>query len=51
MYKLKSLLSLPGKVYVKCLERKCREIVEPKRKMVSAVFAQVTAPRTTKSSL
>ena len=25
-----SLLSLPGKVYVKCLERKCREIVELK---------------------
>ena len=23
-----SLLSLPGKVYAKCLERKCREIVE-----------------------
>ena len=25
-----SLLSLPGKVFAKCLERKCREIVEPK---------------------
>ena len=25
-----SLLSLPGKVYAKCLERKCREIVESK---------------------
>ena len=25
-----SLLSLPGKVYVKCLERKCREIVKSK---------------------
>ena len=25
-----SLLSLPGKVYAKCLERKCRELVEPK---------------------
>ena len=25
-----SLLSFPGKVYVKCLERKCREIVESK---------------------
>ena len=24
-----SLLSLPGKVYAKCLERRCREIVEP----------------------
>ena len=24
-----SLLSLPGKVYAKCLERKCRQIVEP----------------------
>ena len=32
MYKLQriSLLSLPGKVYAKCLERKCREIVESK---------------------
>ena len=27
-----SLLSLPGKVYAKCLERKCREIVESKLK-------------------
>ena len=27
-----SLLSLPGKVYVKCLKRKCREIVESKLK-------------------
>ena len=25
-----SLLSLPGRVYAKCLERKCREIVESK---------------------
>ena len=25
-----SLLSLPGKVYAKCLARKCREIVESK---------------------
>ena len=25
-----SLLCLPGKGYAKCLERKCREIVEPK---------------------
>ena len=25
-----SLLSLPGKVYAKCLEKKCREIVESK---------------------
>ena len=25
-----SLLSLPGKVYVKCLERRCRKIVESK---------------------
>ena len=25
-----SLLSLPGKVYAKCLERRCREVVEPK---------------------
>ena len=25
-----SLLSLPEKVYANCLERKCREIVEPK---------------------
>ena len=24
-----SLLSLPGKVYAKCLERRCRQIVEP----------------------
>ena len=29
-YKGISLLSLPGKVYAKCLERKCREIVESK---------------------
>ena len=25
-----SLITLPGKVYAKCLEKKCREIVEPK---------------------
>ena len=25
-----SLISVPGKVYAKCLEKKCREIVEPK---------------------
>ena len=24
-----SLLSLPGKVYAKCLEKRCREIVKP----------------------
>ena len=29
-YRRISLLSLPGKVYAKCLERKCREIVESK---------------------
>ena len=29
-YKGISLLSLPGKVYAKCLERKCRKIVESK---------------------
>ena len=29
-YRGVSLLSLPGKVYAKCLERKCREIVESK---------------------
>ena len=29
-YRGKSLLSLPGKVYAKCLERKCREIVGSK---------------------
>ena len=29
-YKGISLLSLPGKVYAKCFERKCREIVESK---------------------
>ena len=29
-YREISLLSLPGKVYAKCLERKCREIVESK---------------------
>ena len=29
-YRGMSLISLPGKVYVKCLERKCREIVESK---------------------
>ena len=26
-----SLISVPGKVYAKCREKKCREIVEPKR--------------------
>ena len=31
-YKGISLLSLPGKVYAKCLERKCQEIVELKQK-------------------
>ena len=25
-----SLISVPGKVYAKCLKKKCREIVEPK---------------------
>ena len=25
-----SLISVPGKVYAKCLEKKCREIVDPK---------------------
>ena len=29
-YREISLLSLPGKVYEKCLEQKCREIVESK---------------------
>ena len=29
-YREISLLSLPGKVYTKCLETKCREIVESK---------------------
>ena len=29
-YRCKFLISVPGKVYVKCLEKKCREIVEPK---------------------
>ena len=29
-YRRISLLSLPGNVYAKCLERKCREIVESK---------------------
>ena len=29
-YREISLLSLPGKLYVKCLKRKCREIVKPK---------------------
>ena len=29
-YRGMSLLSLPGKVYAKCLERKCQEIVESK---------------------
>ena len=29
-YREISLLSLPGKVYAKCLKRKCREIVESK---------------------
>ena len=27
-----SVLNLPGKVHIKCLERKCREIVESKLK-------------------
>ena len=30
IYRWISLLSLPGKLYAKCLERKCREIVESK---------------------
>ena len=29
-YRRISLISVPGKVYAKCLEKKCREIVEPK---------------------
>ena len=29
-YQRLSLLSLPGKVYAKCLKKKCREIVESK---------------------
>ena len=33
-----SLLSLPGKVYAKCLERKCREIVESKLEDVQCGF-------------
>ena len=41
-----SLLSLPEKVDAKCLERKCREIVESKLEMASVVFVQVAAPRT-----
>ena len=44
-YREISLLSLPGKVYAKCLERKCQNW-----KMVSAVFVRVAAPGT-KSSL
>ena len=29
-YRRTSLISVPGKVYAKCLEKKCRKIVEPK---------------------
>ena len=52
-YRVISLLSVPGKVYAKCLERKCREILEPKLKFFDfrrAVFVRVAVPRT-KSSL
>ena len=46
-----SFLSLPGKVYAKCLERKCREIVESKLEDGQCgFFVRVAAPRT-KSSL
>ena len=33
-----SLISVPGKVYAKCLEKKCREIVEPKLTDVQCGF-------------
>ena len=33
-----SLLSLPGKVYAKCLEKKCRELVESKLKVGQCGF-------------
>ena len=29
-YRGTSLISVPGKIYAKCLEKKCREIIEPK---------------------
>ena len=46
-----SLLSLPWKVYAKCLERKYREIVESKLENGQyEAFVRVAAPRT-KSSL
>ena len=45
-YKGISLLSFPGKIYAKCLERKCREIVESKLEDGSAVFVRVAAPLT-----
>ena len=45
-----SLLSLPGKVYAKCLERKCREIVESKLEDDQCIFVWVAASPT-KSSL
>ena len=51
-----SFISVPGKVYAKCLEKKCREIVEPKltdaqcgfcpdRSTIDQIFAlqQITA--------
>ena len=41
-----SLLSLPGKVHAKCLERKCQEIVESKQVDGQCVFVLVTAPLT-----
>ena len=45
-----SLLSLPGKVYAKCLERKCREIVESKLEDGQCGFRPGRSTRT-KSSL
>ena len=39
-------LSHPGKVYAKCLERRCREIVKSKWKNGQYGFIQVAAPRT-----
>jgi len=40
-----SLLSLPGKMHAKCLEKWHCEIVESKSRKDSAVFIQAAAPQ------
>ena len=38
-----SLLSLPGKVYAKCFEKRCREIVEPQLQDAQCGFHPATS--------